>query len=613
MTDPNVPLIPRKILFGNPERSSPSISPDGKTLAFLAPDEKDVMQVWVLPRAAELSSAKKLTSDKKRGVRSYGWSEDARTILYAQDSDGDENWHIFAVDLASGVTRDMSPFLGAQASVLRGHREQARTLLLTCNARNHQLHDVYKCDLDSGALELVCENPGDVVGWLADEDLQVRGAQATRGDGGFDIRVREVGGEWRTLLSVGPEDASTGMVGFSGDGRRLFVISCVDADKVRLVEYELSTDRPRTIFEDAESDVEDLFSHRSTKDPIAVSSGRLRTRWTVLDEAYKADFEAIAKLHHGDPAVISRDHDDETWLLAFNTDDGPIPYYLYERASKTARLLFTSRPSLEGQPLAPMEPVEIPTRDGLSLPSYLTRPLKQSGPGPMVLVVHGGPWVRDGWGFDAEAQWLANRGYAVLQVNYRGSTGFGKAFVNAGDREWGAKMHDDLIDAVDWAVSQEIADPKKVAIYGGSYGGYAALVGATFTPDVFCCAVDIVGPSNLITLLNSFPPYWEPLKKLFEKRVGPASDPDFLMSRSPLSKADQIRIPLLVAQGANDPRVKQAEAEQIVEAARKNGKDVDYMLFEDEGHGFARPENRLKFYAAAEAFLARELGGRAES
>jgi dipeptidyl aminopeptidase/acylaminoacyl peptidase len=298
------------------------------------------------------------------------------------------------------------------------------------------------------------------VGWLADEDLQVRGAQATRGDGGFDIRVREVGGEWRTLLSVGPEDASTGMVGFSGDGRRLFVISCVDADKVRLVEYELSTDRPRTIFEDAESDVEDLFSHRSTKDPIAVSSGRLRTRWTVLDEAYKADFEAIAKLHHGDPAVISRDHDDETWLLAFNTDDGPIPYYLYERASKTARLLFTSRPSLEGQPLAPMEPVEIPTRDGLSLPSYLTRPLKQSGPGPMVLVVHGGPWARDGWGYDPYHQWLANRGYAVFRSTSAARPALARTSSTPAIASGAGKMHDDLLDAVNWAV-KEGADPRR--------------------------------------------------------------------------------------------------------------------------------------------------------
>jgi dipeptidyl aminopeptidase/acylaminoacyl peptidase len=296
--------------------------------------------------------------------------------------------------------------------------------------------------------------------------------------------------------------------------------------------------------------------------------------------------------------------------VAYVSDVRPLDYYLYDRKLKERTHLFVSRPELEKFTLAPMKPVIIQSRDHLELPCYLTVP-----PGieprklPLVLVVHGGPWARDSWGFDANAQWLANRGYAVLEVNYRGSTGFGKRFLHAGDREWAGKMHDDLIDAVNWAVNEGIADAKRVGIFGGSYGGYAALVGATFTPDVFACAVDIVGPSNLLTLLRSIPPYWEPMKRLFAVRVGDIeSEPDFLRARSPLFKSDRIKIPLLIAQGANDPRVKQAESEQIVEALRKSGKPVEYMLFPDEGHGFARPENRLKFYAAAEAFLAKFLG-----
>ena len=334
----------------------------------------------------------------------------------------------------------------------------------------------------------------------------------------------------------------------------------------------------------------------------------------MLDSEISRDLDYLAEQNPGEVRIASRTLDDALWVVHYAQDTQPSSYYLYERAFQKLEFLFTTRSALEGATLAEMLPVAIPSRDGLTLNSYLTLP-----PGieprnlPLVMNVHGGPWVRDGWGYDPESQWLANRGYAILQVNYRGSSGFGKRFLHAGDREWGAKMHDDIIDAVNWAVEKGYADPAKVAIYGGSYGGYAALVGAAFTPDVFVCSVDIVGPSSLITLINSIPPYWEPLKKVFIVRVGdPESEREFLESRSPLFKADQIKCPLLIAQGANDPRVKQAESEQIVSALREKGKDVEYLLFEDEGHGFARPENRLKFYAAAERFLAKHLGGRYE-
>lgn len=341
---------------------------------------------------------------------------------------------------------------------------------------------------------------------------------------------------------------------------------------------------------------------------------RARREWQILDKSLQADFDALKKVRDGDFSVSSRDLADKTWLVSYIVDDGPVSYYAYDRTSKQATLLFTNRPQLEKYKLAKMKPISYQVRDGLTIHGYLTLPVGVEPKNlPMVLNVHGGPWGRDVWGLHNEAQWLASRGYAVLQVNFRGSTGYGKNFVNAGDREWAGKMHDDLVDGVKWAIQQGYADPKKTCIMGGSYGGYATLVGVAFTPDVFACGVDIVGPSNIITLINSIPPYWIPIKSLFDKRVGKLeTDEEFLKSRSPLFKADAIKVPLLVAQGANDPRVKQAESEQIVEAVRQKGKEVEYLLFPDEGHGFARPENRVAFYAATEQFLARVLGGRAE-
>jgi dipeptidyl aminopeptidase/acylaminoacyl peptidase len=377
---------------------------------------------------------------------------------------------------------------------------------------------------------------------------------------------------------------------------------------------DIASGKSEVIAADPQYDVSGALVHPDTYEIQAVSFTKDRTEWTVLDKSISKDFKGISKLARGDFGVSSRDDADRTWLVTFTTDNGPVTYWAWDRKAGKGIKLFSARPELEKYTLSTMEPISFTARDGLIVHGYLTLPpdakLKNL---PLVLNVHGGPWYRDSWGYDGEAQWLANRGYAVLQVNFRGSTGYGKDFLNAGDREWGGKMHNDLVDAIDWAIKKGIADPKKVAIYGGSYGGYAALVGAAFTPDLFCCAVDIVGPSNLITFLNSVPPYWATLQATFHKRIGhPENDAEFLKSRSPLFKVDQIRIPMLIAQGANDPRVKQAESEQVVEAMKQKGINVEYMLFPDEGHGFAKPENRLKFYGAAEKFLAQYLGGRYE-
>ena len=603
------PLIPLEDLFGNPERANPQLSPDGKRLAYIAPDE-GVLNVWV--KTIGCDDDRVVTRDRHRGIRTFMWTYDNRHLIYAQDSDGDENWHLFSVDLDGTAIRDMTPFLGAQAGMLAAEPHLPDQMLISMNARDPRLHDVYQLTLSTGALEMIEENPGDVVGWLADADMKVRVAMAGMPDGGFQLRARgPEGGAFKPIVTW-PAEEEGHPYGITKDGQGLYLASSLGADTAELRLLDLVTGAEETLASNPHVDVDDALIHPTERHVQAVGFTRYRLEWTALDPSVAKDFERLRQARDGDFHVVSRDLADRTWIVLYVRDAAPAAYYVYDRASGSIELLFTVRPALEKAPLAEMRPVEIKARDGLTLVSYLTLPLgAEPRDLPLVLNVHGGPWARNVWGFDPEAQWLANRGYACLQVNFRGSSGFGKRFLHAGDREWGAKMHDDLIDAVNWAVAEGYADPKRVGIYGGSYGGYAALVGASFTPDVFACAVDLVGPSSLRTLLASIPPYWEPMLRMFVQRVGdPETEPEFLDSRSPLYRVDAIRCPLLIAQGANDPRVKQAESEQIVAALRERGTPVEYLLFEDEGHGFARPENRLTFYRAAERFLAEHLGGR---
>jgi dipeptidyl aminopeptidase/acylaminoacyl peptidase len=514
--------------------------------------------------------------------------------------------------------RDLTPFDKIHATIIGTSKRRPAEVLVGINADNPQLHDVYRLDLNTGELVKEIENPG-YAGWVADEDLVVRCAIAPLPDGSFDVLVRDAdapaGADWRKLLTIPAEDVTSfDVVSFSGDGRSLLMVTAAGTDTARLARVDLATGEETVLAADPEADVAGVVLHPDTQEPQIVLVLKDRMEYLVLDPSVADDLKAIRALHPGDPTISGRDDADATWMIAFNVDAGSITYFTYDRAAKSGTLLFEARPELSGYTLAAMEPFSFAARDGLVIHGYLTFP-----PGadrsslPAVVDVHGGPQVRDTWGYNPEAQWFANRGYLCVQVNYRGSTGYGKAFIAAGDREWGAKMHDDLLDAVGYVVGQGWADPARVAIYGGSYGGYAALVGAAFTPDFFCCAVDIVGPSNLKTLLETIPPYWAPMIAQLYRRVGnPETDEEFLWSRSPLSRARDIRIPLLIAQGANDPRVKQAESEQIVAALKDAGIDYEYLLFPDEGHGFAKPENRIKFYTAAERFLARYLGGRFE-
>jgi dipeptidyl aminopeptidase/acylaminoacyl peptidase len=607
------PLIPREVLFGNPVKTNAQISPNGKMLAYLAPDDKGVMNVWV--RTIGQNDDQVVTADKKRGIRAYDWQQDSEHLLYGQDFKGDENYHVYQTDLKTKNTRDLTPFQGVQARRPITDPNFPDEILVQLNIRDRRFHDMYRINLKNGAVEMDTENPGDVSYFVVDNKFQVRAARVTLPDGGGEIRVRDdPKSPWRSFRKWGPEEIGW-IAGFTPDNTAVYLASSVDANAARLMEVDVATGKSKVVAEDKQYDVGWSLTHPKTHKLEAVTFVRQRTEWTVVDKSVQADFDALRKVRDGDFYVDSRDLADNTWIVRYVVDNAPKSTYAYDRASKKATLLFSDRPALEKYKLAKMQPISLQARDGMTLYGYLTLPVGLEPRNlPMVLLVHGGPWFRDVWELNDEVQWLANRGYAVLQINFRGSEGYGKDYLNAGDREWGGKMHDDLIDGKNWAVRQSYADPKQVCIMGWSYGGYATLVGLTFTPDEFVCGVDGVGISNLVTFLRAIPPYWEDLTAVFKRVVGDVeTEQEFLKSRSPLFKADQIKAPLLIGQGANDPRVKQAESDQIVAAMRKNGKNVEYIVFPDEGHGFARPENRLIFYAAAEPFLAKYLGGRAEA
>lgn len=603
------PLIPRAVLFGNPEKTGPQISPDGTKLAYLAPQD-GVLNVWV--RTLGQTDDRVVTRDPLRGIRSFFWQGDSAHLLYLQDSGGDENFHLYQTEIATEQTEDLTPFAGVRAAPLAMNPNIPDRMLVTLNRRDPRVFDAYDLDLKTRTLTLDTENPGDVAGFSADNALDVRVAQVQLPDGSTELRVRD-GDGWRVFLSWGADETGGGVSGFSPDNSKMWVINSVGANAARLLEIDAATAESTVIAEDPNFDLSGILRHPKTRALQAVQFTRARQEWTVLDPDLSADFEVLRAIMDGDWSITSRDLADTCWVVSSVRDSGPTRFYLYDRSAKTAALLFSSQPALEEYTLAPMTPVTFPARDGLSLAGYLTLP-----PGiepknlPLVLLVHGGPWARDSWGYSAVVQMLANRGYGVLQINFRGSSGYGKAHLNAGDREWGAKMHTDLLDGKQWAIAEGYADPTKVAIMGGSYGGYATLAGLAFTPEEFVCGVDIVGPSNLLTLLQTIPPYWSTLVATFYKRMGKLEEVEFLKERSPLFAAGNITKPLLIAQGANDPRVKQAESDQIVAAMRERGLPVEYIVFPDEGHGFARPENNRKFIAAAEAFLACYLGGRAE-
>lgn len=611
-------LIPRQILFGNPDKAAPRISPDGKRLAFLAAVD-GVLNVWIGP-ADNPAAAKPVTKDTGRGIRHFFWAYTNEHILYIQDKGGDENWRLYSVDLAAGKTIDLTPFDNVQARVDEVSFDSPDEVLVALNDRRAELHDLYRINIRTAERKLVLENEG-FAGFSCDEQYNVRFGLAMKPDGGVQLLKREAEG-WSEFIDVGPDDSlTTGPAGFDHTGQVLYMIDSRERETAALFEMDLASGERKLLFEDPRADLSDHIRHPTTGKVQAAASNYTRKEWKILDDSVAADFETLKDVARGELEILSRTLDDQVWVVGYFRDDGPTAYYHYDRATKKASFLFNNRQALAELELAQMHPIVIPSRDGQQLVSYLSLPPnkdqdgKPSEPLPMVLLVHGGPWARDEWGYDTEHQWLTNRGYAVLSVNFRGSTGLGKSFTNLGNKQWSKNMHNDLLDAVDWAVENKIAQRDKVAIMGGSYGGYATLVGLTYTPEVFACGVDIVGPSNLITLLESIPEYWQPMIDLFTARVGDHRTEEgrkFLLECSPLERVENIVKPLLIGQGANDPRVKQSESDQIVTAMQAKRIPVTYVLYPDEGHGFARPENRLSFNAVVEAFLAEHLGGAVE-
>lgn len=616
-------LIPRKLLFGNPQRTGAQLSPDGRYVSWLAPRD-GVLNIWVAS-SDNPNAAKPVTAETKRPLRTYAWAADSKSILYQQDDGGTENWRVHAVNIATGTDRDLLPAKqGARVELSGVSRLRPDTVVLGVNERDPRYFDLYEVNVNTGDKKLLLQNPG--YGNIA-LDNQLRPRMGSKTVPGGDTQYFRLGadGKWSEFFTIKADDFfGSGTIGFSKDGNSAYLLDSRGRDTTALVALDVNSGKTRTIAASDVSDMNRVLLHPETFEPIAYSTNRLKSDWTPLGPTLAADISYLKKQLSGQFDIISSTDDlKRSLIVQVQADKSPV-YWIYDRPSKKLTRFIEVRPELKPYQLSPMYAYEVESRDGLSLPTYVTIPAGADANGdgvpdrplPTVLFVHGGPWARDNYGYNSYHQWLANRGYAVISVNYRGSTGFGKQFVNAAVGQWSGRMHDDLIDTINWAQQKGIADPKRTAIMGGSYGGYATLVGVTFTPDRFACGVDIVGPSNLKTLMQSFPPYWRPiLAGTFYKHIGDpenAADVSRMMAQSPITKVDQIRVPLLIGQGANDPRVVKAESDQIVAAMKAKNLPVTYVLYPDEGHGFARPENNLSFNAVTESFLGKCLGGRIE-
>ena len=612
-------LIPRAALLGNPEKFRGRISPDGTMISFLAPID-GVQNVMVAP-IGDLESAKAITSDANRGIRVYAWAQDGEHVLYMQDQGGNENWQLHAVRVDTAEDRNLTPLEGVQAQIVATSQAHPNEILIGLNDRDAKWHDIHRVEIASGKTTLVETNEG-MAGYVADTELNLRMAVKNTADGGSELYRRNDDGEWEKFTTIPAEDALTTNFGHvASDGNTAYGLDSRGRDTAALAAMDIGDGRVRVLAADQEADVAEMLVHPATGEPLAYAVNYEKITWHAVGDEVAKDITVLNTKLGGNFQILGQTSANDMWVLYADNPDAPGHYYVYDRGDQSLRQLFNTRPALDGYVLAPATSHVISARDGLKLVSYLTLP-PDADPDengipakalPMVLLVHGGPWARDTYGFSGLVQLLANRGYAVLQVNFRGSTGFGKTFVNAGDKEWGEAMHEDLLDAVEWATAHGVAQSDKIAIMGGSYGGYATLAGLTFTPETFAAGVDIVGPSNLVTLLESIPPYWASFLAIFSQRVGdPRTDEgrELLEARSPLHRANDIVRPLLIGQGANDPRVKQAESDQIVKAMKEKDLPVTYVLYPDEGHGFARPENNLSFFAITENFLSTHLGGR---
>lgn len=621
-------MIPRQIIDAPAEHDLLTISPDGKMIAYTAPSEQGVANVWVEDLATH--QKRMVTRAGHRGIGGYQWAYDNQHLLYLSDENGNEDSHLYSVDLKSPAIRDLTPFLGVHAEQTLLAPSHPDEVLVSMNLRDSKLFDVYRVNLQTGATVLEAENPGDVIGWTADTNLVVRAATAFNDALETVVRVRDSGkAPWRDLLKISFEQASflgqvnggNIVVGFSADGKNLIVGSSKNSPTNRLVELDTANGKElRVLASDPQADLWQNFatSFIVLRDPhdnhiLAAAFDYLKPEWKAVDPSVTADLKYLASLQPGAFLISSQDMSNNKWAVWFFRDNGPISFYLYDRSTHLARMLFTDHPKLEQYKLAEMRPMTIAARDGFKLVSYLTLPFGKQPKGlPLVLFVHGGPWARDEWGFDPVAQLLANRGYAVLQVNYRASI-INVPYMNAANGKIGTLTDDDLTDAVQWAIKEGIADPKRIAIMGASFGGYSVLRGVSLHPDLYACGVDVVGPADLATLMNSIPDYWKPVKKRWLRRIGDVTTDQALNEKlSPLYHASDIHAPLLIGHGQFDPRVKLSQSEKIVETIRKNKGKVTFVVYSDEGHGFVRPENNQDFDGRTEEFLHGCLGGKFE-
>jgi dipeptidyl aminopeptidase/acylaminoacyl peptidase len=620
------PLIDRQTFFGDPQYANAQISPDGQHVSFTK-EYRGMMNVWVKGVDEPFDAAEPVTADTTRPVRGYAWTQDSERILYIQDKGGNENFHLYAVnpdadtetDLGVPPAEDLTPYEDIQAQIIAVPESTPGEIIVGLNDRNPQYHDVYRIDLATGERELLFKNDQRIAGWTTDLQGTLRLATRTTSEGGTEVLRRVQDDSLETVYTCSFEE-SCGPVRFHPDGERVYMSTNKGSDLQRLVLFHPQTQETELVEKDPEGEVDfggAIFSDATDELAATVYNGD-RQRIYPKSEAFAQDLEFLRNNLDGQVSFGSSTEDESLRIVTASSDVDPGSVYLFNRESQELTRLYRSRPDLPSRHLAEMQAIRYEARDGLEIPAYLTLPTGVEHENlPLVVFPHGGPWARDTWGYNSFAQFLANRGYAVLQPNFRGSTGYGKDFLNAGNEEWGTgAMQHDITDGVQHLVDQGIADPERVGIYGISYGGYATLAGLTFTPERYAAGVSYVGPSNLITLLNSIPPYWASFKRILEKRVGNPEDPqdrERMKRQSPLFSADQIDAPLLVIQGANDPRVPKQESDQIVVAARENGVDVRYMVAPEEGHGFAKENNRLAVAAAMEEFLGTQLGGRSQT
>lgn len=608
-TKGEVPLIPMKDFFKNPEKTAFQISPNGEYLSFMMPWESR-LNVYVQKIGDK--EAKRLTSATERDIAGYFWANNER-IAYVQDKGGDENFRLYAVNIDGTNEKDLTPFEKVRVDVIDDLEENPNEMIIGMNKNNPQLFDVYRININTGELTEIATNPGNITGWLTDHEGKLRVAVTTDGVNNSLVYREKETDEFQVLITTSfRETASPAM--FTFDNKNLYLISNLGRDKLALTLYNLNDKKEeKVIYVNEEVDIDNILASKKMKKLTGVTYTKDKRSYHFLDEGTKTIYGELTKLLPGyEIAIGGKNKDEDKLLVRTYSDKTRGSYYFYNTKSKEFLKLADISPWLDENNMSDMKPISYKSRDGMTIHGYLTLPKGKDAKNlPVVVNPHGGPWARDQWGFNPEIQFLANRGYAVLQMNFRGSTGYGKEFWMSSFKQWGKTMQDDITDGVQWLIKEGIANPKKVGIYGGSYGGYATLAGLTFTPDLYACGVDYVGVSNLFTFMKSIPPYWKPYLDMLYEMVGhPEQDSVLLHSSSPVFHVDKIKAPLFIAQGANDPRVVKSESDQMVEALKANGIDVPYLVKDNEGHGFRNEENRFEFYKSMEEFLGKYLGGK---